>query len=145
MASIWALLACEGKIATIADPSVLSLHCFYFRGAKQLYADATWQEVTGIKDVTATHLNADIVISEVGDLVLHGIIRNAELEIRDSNKKLIGIRKIRYAGTKATTIENKVTDTTAKGLNGITWAGVLKGAPSGCICEVIEKRTKLKD
>ncbi|MEH1792834.1 hypothetical protein [Nostoc sp.] len=112
---------------------------FYFRGAKLLYKDPTWATNTGISDVTATH-EGKVVLTDIGDLLLHGIVRTAEVEIIDQGtKKVLAIKKVRYAGAKSTSIENK-SDATTPGIVGLTWKGVskadkLKEKPVGAVIE----------
>ncbi|WDD30785.1 hypothetical protein PQG02_18780 [Nostoc sp. UHCC 0926] len=117
---------------------------YYFRGAKLLYKDDAWKTATGITDVTDTH-EGEVVLVDIGDLLLHGFVRTAEVEIIDeASKKVLAIKKIRYSGTKSSTIENKTAD---GGLVGLTWKGVsksdrLKNKP---IRAVIESRKMIVD
>lgn len=135
--SLYATLAVTGN--QLALDSTEKPFTFYFRGAKQLYMDAAWAANTGITDVTATHAG-EVVLSEVGDLLLHGILRTAEVEIIDSDtKKVLGIKKVRYSGAKSSTIENKTTDANP-GIVGLTWKGVSKkgiltNKPIGAVIE----------
>ncbi|OUL28276.1 hypothetical protein [Nostoc sp. 106C] len=139
MAGLYAILAVTGS--QLATDGTEKPFTFYFRGAKSLYEDATWKTATGITDVTATHAN-QVVLTDVGDLLLHGILRTAEVELIDSDsKKVLATKRVRYAGTKAATIENKTAD---GGIVGLTWkgAGKFNGKPVGA---VIETRTAIVD
>lgn len=144
MAGLYATLAVTGKQYNLATPPVEAPTIFYFRGAKQLYVDPDWITATGISDVTLTH-NGQVVLTDIGDLLLHGIVRTVEVEVIDSDtKKVLAIKKIRYAGSKSATIEEKKAD---GGVVGLTWKGIskddkLKDKPIGA---VIETRTMIVD
>jgi len=142
---LYATLAVTGnQLASDKTDGTEAPATFYFRGAKELYKDAGWKAATGITDVTATH-EAKVVLSDIGDLLLHGIVRTAEVEIIDSDsKKILAIKRVRYAGSKSPTIENKTAD---GGIVGLTWKGVskadrLKGKP---VNAVIETRKMIVD
>ncbi|MEH2119025.1 hypothetical protein [Nostoc sp.] len=114
---------------------------FYFRGAKEIYKDNDWATATGIKDVTATH-EGQVVLTDIGDLLLHGIVRTAEVELKDTDtKKVVAIKRVRYAGSKASTIEEKKA---AGGLVELTWKGLGKFANKP-ISAVIETRKMIVD
>ncbi|MBH8575780.1 hypothetical protein I8752_22805 [Nostocaceae cyanobacterium CENA369] len=132
MAGLYATLAVTGN--QLALDGTEKPFTFYFRGAKTLYEDNTWKTATGITDVTATHGN-QVVLTDVGDLLLHGILRTAEVEIIDSDtKKVLAIKRVRYSGLKAATIEEKTAD---GGIVGLTWkgAGKFNGKPVGAVIE----------
>ena len=119
---LYATLAVTGnQLASDKTDGTEAPATFYFRGAKELYKDAGWKAATGITDVTATH------------------------EIIDSDsKKILAIKRVRYAGSKSPTIENKTAD---GGIVGLTWKGVskadrLKGKP---VNAVIETRKMIVD
>lgn len=134
MAGLYAILAVTGNQYNLATPPVEAPSIFYFRGAKELYADNGWKTATGITDVTATHAG-QVVLTDIGDLLLHGIVRTAEVELIDSDtKKVLAIKRVRYAGTKAATIEEKSAD---GGIVGLTWKGTGKfnGKPVGTVIE----------
>ncbi len=131
MAALLATLLVTGKQIDPADSTKTVDVPFYFLGARELYASSDMATATGIKDVTSTH-RSEVVLTEVGDLLLHGILRTVEVEINTGSKLVI--RKIRYAGTKSATIE---TDLVGKAWSGV---GVLKGKP---IKAIIESRRKV--
>ncbi|MEH2002361.1 MAG: hypothetical protein V7L00_27120 [Nostoc sp.] len=129
--ALFATLLITGKQADPADATKTVPIPYYFFGAKELYADAAMTTATGIKDVTATH-RGEAVISDVGDLLLHGVLRTVEVEIKTDSG--ISIKKLRYAGEKSATIEADLVNK--------TWSGVgkLKGKP---IKAVIERRDRI--
>lgn len=141
---LYATLAVTGDQYNLAVPPVEAPTIFYFRGAKELYKDEEWKIATGISDVTATH-GGQVVLTDIGDLLLHGIVKTVEVEVIDSDtKKVLAIKKIRYARSKSATIEEKKAQ---GGLVGLTWKGVskddkLKSKPIGA---VIETRTMIVD
>ncbi|MEH1884095.1 hypothetical protein [Nostoc sp.] len=141
---LYATLAVTGNELAVDGTEKPAL--FYFRGAKELYEDAAWAANTGITDVTATH-EGKVILTEIGDLLLHGIVRTAEVKIIDSGtKKTLGIKKVRYAGAKSASIENK-SDATPPGIVGLTWKGVSKGdkLKEKPIDAVIETRKTIVD
>lgn len=141
MAGLYATLAVTGNQYNLANPPVEAPTIFYFRGAKELYADAEWKTATGITDVTLTH-GGQVVLTDIGDLLLHGTIRTAEVELIDSDtKKVLAIKRVRYAGSKSATIEEKKAD---GGIVGLAWkgAGKFKDKPIGA---VIESRKMIVD
>lgn len=128
-----ATLTVAGNVPDPTDVTKMVPATFYFLGAKELYLDNAMSTATGIKDVSATH-RSEVPITEVGDLLLHGVLRTVEVEI-DTGSKLV-IRKVRYAGTKSTTIE---TDLVGKSWSGV---GVLKGKK---IKAIVESRRKVTE
>ncbi|MGV0107252.1 hypothetical protein NSTCB13_06117 [Nostoc sp. DSM 114160] len=139
MAGLYATLAVTGT--QLALDATEKPFTFYFRGAKEIYADAEWSTATGIKDVTATHAG-QVVLTDIGDLLLHGIVRTAEVELKDSdNGKVVAIKRVRYAGSKSSTVEEKKAD---GGIVGLNWkgAGKFTGKP---ISAVIETRRMIVD
>jgi hypothetical protein len=128
-----ATLVVTGKQIDPTDATKTVDTPFYFLGAKELYTDSAMSTATGIKDVTATH-RSEVVLTEVGDLLLHGILRTVEVEINTGNSLVI--RKVRYAGAKSATIE---TDLIGKSWTGV---GVLKGKP---IKAIVESRRKITE
>ncbi|MBH8576985.1 hypothetical protein I8752_29190 [Nostocaceae cyanobacterium CENA369] len=129
---LYAILAVTGN--QLALDGTEKPFTFYFRGAKLLYADNAWKTATGITDVTTTH-RGQVVLTDVGDLLLHGILRTAEVEIIDSDtKNVLAIKRVRYSGLKATTIENKTAD---GGIVGLPWQGKGKfnAKPIGAVIE----------
>ena len=139
MAGLYSTLAVTGT--QLALDATEKPFTFYFRGAKQIYADNEWSTATGIKDVTATHAG-QVVLTDIGDLLLHGIVRTAEVEIKDSDTgKVVAIKRVRYAGSKSATVEEKKAD---GGIVGLTWKGIGKfnGKP---VSAVIETRTMIVD
>ncbi|MHC5598771.1 MAG: hypothetical protein ACYTXC_23010 [Nostoc sp.] len=141
---LYATLAVTGT--QLATDGTEKPFTFYFRGAKKLYEDPAWKANTGISDVTATH-EGKVVLVDIGDLLLHGIVRTAEVEIVDQGTgKVLAIKKIRYAGAKSATVENKSSDA-SPGIVGLTWKGVSKEdklteKPIGA---VIESRKRIVD
>lgn len=131
MTSMLATLVVNGNQLDPTDHTKVVLTSFYFLGARDLYADATMATTTGITDVTSTH-RSEVVLTEVGDLLLHGILRTVEVEINTGDKLVI--RKLRYAGLKSATIES---DLIKKAWTGF---GVLKGKP---IQAIVESRRKV--
>ncbi|MEH2145291.1 hypothetical protein [Nostoc sp.] len=141
MAGLYATLAVTGNQYNIATPPVETPTIFYFRGAKDIYKDNDWKTATGITDVTATH-EGQVVLSDVGDLLLRGILRTAEVELKDSDtNKVVAIKRVRYAGSKSNTIEEKKAD---GGVVGLTWKGAGKFANKP-ITAVIETRKMIVD
>ncbi|MGV0102228.1 hypothetical protein NSTCB13_00744 [Nostoc sp. DSM 114160] len=139
MAGLYSTLAVTGT--QLALDGTEKPFTFYFRGAKQIYEDNEWSTATGIKDVTATHAG-QVVLTDIGDLLLHGIVRTAEVEIKDSDTgKVLAIKKVRYAGSKSSTVEQKKAD---GGIVGLTWKGIGKfnGKP---VAAVIETRKMIVD
>ncbi|OYE02944.1 hypothetical protein [Nostoc sp. 'Peltigera membranacea cyanobiont' 232] len=107
---------------------------FYFRGAKKLYEDPDWKTATGITDVSETH-RGQVVLTDIGDLILHEIVRTAEVELKDSdNGKVVAIKRVRYAASKSSTVEEKKAD---GGIVGLGWKGTGKfnGKPVGAVIE----------
>ncbi len=133
MAGLFSTLLVYGKQPDPTDNTKTIDVPFYFLGAKELYANTEMATATGIKDLTATH-RSQVILTEVGDLLLHGVLRTAEVEINNGTKLVI--RKIRYAGSVSTTIE---TNLLKKAWSG---AGVLKGKP---IQAIVESRRKVVD
>ena len=131
MAALFATLLVYGKQPDPADVTKTVDVPFYFLGAKELYAVTEMATATGIKDLTLTH-RSEVLLTEVSDLLLHGILRTAEVEINTGSKLVI--RKIRYAGSVSATIE---TNLLKKAWSGV---GVLKGKP---IQAIIESRRKI--
>lgn len=140
MAGLYATLSVTGD--QLALDATEKPFIFYFRGAKQLYVDAAWATATGITDVTATH-NGQVVLTDIGDLLLHGILRTMEVEIIDSDTKaVLAIKRVRYSRVKSATVEEK---TAQGGVVGLTWKGVstkLNGKPIGA---VVESRKMITD
>ncbi|MEH2137157.1 hypothetical protein [Nostoc sp.] len=139
MAGLYSTLAVTGT--QLALDATEKPFTFYFRGAKELYKDNEWSTATGIKDVTETHAG-QVVLTDIGDLLLHGIVRTAEVEIKDSDSgKVVAIKRVRYAGSKSSTVEEKKAD---GGIVGLTWKGAGKflGKP---VTAVIETRKMIVD
>jgi len=124
--ALFATLLTTGKQADPADATKTVQVPYYFYGAKELYVDAAMATATGIKDVTATH-KGEAVISDVGDLLLHGVLRTIEVEIKTDSG--IAIKKMRYAGAMSATIEADLVNK--------TWSGVgkLKGKTIKAVTE----------
>ena len=131
MAPIFATLLVTGSQIDPADATKAVPVPFYFLGARELYVSQDISTATGIKDVTATH-RSEVVLTEVDNLLLHGILRTVEVEINDGTK--LNVRKIRYAGTQSATIETALV---GKAYSGI---GKLKGKQ---IKAIIETRRKV--
>lgn len=139
MAGLYATLSVTGN--QLAPDGTEKPFTFYFRGAKQLYADAAWTAATGITDVSATH-QGEVVLTEVSDLLLHGVLRTAEVEIIDTaTKKVLAIKKVRYSGLKSATIEEK----SPAGIVDLTWKGISPKLNGRTIRAVIESRRMISD
>ena len=139
MAGLYSILAVTGT--QLALDGTEKAFTFYFRGAKEIYADNDWSTATGIKDVTATHAG-QVVLTDIGDLLLHGIVRTAEVEIKDTGvNKVVAIKRVRYAGSKSATIEEKKA---SGGIVELPWKGV--GKFNGrTVSAVIETRRMIVD
>lgn len=138
---LYAILAVTGNQYNLAAPPVEAPTIFYFRGAKELYKDPEWKTATDITDVTATH-EGQVVLTDIGDLLLHGIIRTAEVELKATDSgKIVAIKRVRYSASKAATIEQKKAD---GGIVGLTWkgSGKFQNTP---ISAVIETRKMIVD
>ncbi|MEH1933872.1 MAG: hypothetical protein V7L14_09100 [Nostoc sp.] len=124
--ALFATLLTTGKQGDPADATKTVQVPYYFLGAKELYADPIMATTTGIKDVTTTH-KGEVILSDVGDLLLHGVLRTIEVEIKTDSG--IAIKKMRYAGAKGATIEADLVDK--------TWTGVgkLKGKTIKAVTE----------
>ncbi|MHC5821844.1 MAG: hypothetical protein ACYT04_39770 [Nostoc sp.] len=140
MAGLYATLSVTGD--QLALDATEKPFIFYFRGAKLLYKDATWATPTGITDVTATH-QGQVVLTDVGDLLLHGILRTAEVEIIDvATKAVIAIKRVRYSCLKSATIEEK---TAQGGVVGLTWQGTGTKLVGKIVGAVVESRKMITD
>lgn len=142
MAALFATLAVEGPGYKFADGSATTFG-YYFLGAVGVYTDATVSAATGVKDVTAT-LQGKVVLSEVGDLIEHGILRRIEVGVGNNVNgvdTVNGVREIKYAGTKSATIE--LATGANGGLIGCTYNGgtKLKGQK---ILEIHEGKKMIK-
>ncbi|MEH2371763.1 hypothetical protein [Nostoc sp.] len=139
MAGLYATLSVTGN--QLALDATEKPFTFYFRGAKQLYLDPAWATATGITDVSGTH-QGEVVLTDVGDLLLHGILRTAEVEIVDAATKLVlAIKRVRYSGLKSATIEQP----TPAGIVNLTWKGISTKLNGRTIKAVIESRRMITD